>query len=510
MSFLASFVTGFATQAQKDIEERDKELRDEATMRWNVLLKEREKATLRAEKRKDELETVARQLAAYGQGMLSKEQITAALASGTGEALIETLQKIKTPLTEAQAKSLIKVEPGQELPSPEDYIKEATTLKPGQAATPSPEQMRGAFGLPTRAYEQSLKSASAQTGVSTEDIYRTKLPDSKVFKAVVDLTAVGVEKEKGYDAELSAARLRSARADALFNEASKSGNTAAIDAARAKAQEAQSDLDLLLSKKEGTPKEKIKADPQTAINENVMASIELRTRANNLMMSGDNDSKEEAKKLLQYSKYYDDQANKIYESIPRAKKEGEQPDTFKNLATFRSGFNTVTNNVMRSVQSSIGGTNFVPVTNPDGTQSLMYTGTDPKAWDKIYNARSEQYKAYVQTVAKQTGGRIPPGLTIAASEFGVDITPEGQVTVKRMGKEEGLPQSGTAPAAPGLGARAKPAATAPAAAASAADPIPTKTENGKTVIDGTKLVAGKKYMDPNTKQVKTWNGTRFE
>jgi len=30
MSFLASFVTGFATQATKDIEERDKELRDEA------------------------------------------------------------------------------------------------------------------------------------------------------------------------------------------------------------------------------------------------------------------------------------------------------------------------------------------------------------------------------------------------------------------------------------------------------------------------------------------------
>jgi hypothetical protein len=510
MSFLASFVTGFATQAQKDIEERDKELRDEATMRWNSLLKEREKAKLRVEKRSEEIDEVVRKARALG--ITDEKQLVALVSSGLASETLEKMTSMKEKLTADKMQQLIKVEPDQEIPTLAEFRKKATELQPGTIAPPSDRQMTSIFGLKSTAYEQGLKSASAQTGVGLEEIYKTKLPEVPVVRAIVDLTALGTEKEKGYDAELSAARLRSARADALFNAASKSGDTAAIDEARAKAQEAQSDLDILLSKQKGTPQDKpIKADPRDAINENVMASVQLRTRANNLMMFGDNDSKEEAKKLLQYSKYYEDQAEGIRKSIPKDKKEDEQPDTFKNLATFRSGFNTVTNNVMRSVQSSIGGTNFVPVANPDGTQSLMYTGTDPKAWDKIYSARSEQYKAYVQTVAKQTGGRIPPGLTIAASEFGVDITPEGQVTVRRMGKEEGLalPPSGTTPAAPGLGARAKPAATAPAAA-SGADPIPTKTENGKTVIDGTKLVAGKKYMDPNTKQVKTWNGTRFE
>jgi hypothetical protein len=477
MSFLASFVTGFATQAQKDIEERDKELRDEATMRWNSLLKEREKAKLRVEKRSEEIDELARKLRAYG--VTDENQIVAAISSGTAPEIVEKLSSMKEGLTSSRVQQLIKVEAGQEIPTLAEFRKKATELQPGMTAAPSEEQMRGAFGLKTRAYEQSLKSASAQTGVGLEEIYKTKLPEVPVVRAIVDLTALGTEKEKEYDAELSAARLRSARADALFNAASKSGDTAAIDEARAKAQEAQSDLDILLSKQRGTPEDKpIKPDPKEAINESVMASVQLRTRANNLMMSGNIEDKKEAEKLLQYSDYYQKQANKIYDSIPKAKKEGEQPDTFKNLATFRSGFNTVTNNVMRSVQSSIGGTNFVPVANPDGTQSLMYTGTDPKAWDKIYNARSEHYKAYVQTVAKQTGGRIPPGLTIAASEFGVDITPEGQVTVKRMGKEEGLalPQSGTAPAAPGLGARAKPAATAPAT---------TSTSNTATV--GTKV-----------------------
>ena len=57
MSFLASFATGFATQATKDIEERDKELREKADKYWEALLKEREKATLRADKRVEELTT---------------------------------------------------------------------------------------------------------------------------------------------------------------------------------------------------------------------------------------------------------------------------------------------------------------------------------------------------------------------------------------------------------------------------------------------------------------------
>jgi hypothetical protein len=193
MSFLASFVTGFATQAQKDIEERDKELRDEATMRWNNLLKEREKSKLRAEKRGEEIDDLARKMKAYG--ITDENQIVAALSSGTAPEIVESLTKMKERLTPARAAELIKVEPGQEIPTLAAFREKVTTLQPGVAAKPSEEQMTGAFGLRTRAFEQGLKSASAQTGVSIEDIYKTKLAEIPTVAATVNLSSLMSDKQ---------------------------------------------------------------------------------------------------------------------------------------------------------------------------------------------------------------------------------------------------------------------------------------------------------------------------
>jgi hypothetical protein len=193
MSFLASFVTGFATQAQKDIEERDKELRDEATMRWNNLLKEREKSKLRAEKRGEEIDDLARKMKAYG--ITDENQIVAALSSGTAPEIVESLTKMKERLTPARAAELIKVEPGQEIPTLAAFREKATTLQPGAAAKPSEEQMTGAFGLRTRAFEQGLKSASAQTGVGMEDIYKTKLAEIPTVAATVNLSSLMSDKQ---------------------------------------------------------------------------------------------------------------------------------------------------------------------------------------------------------------------------------------------------------------------------------------------------------------------------
>lgn len=193
MSFLASFVTGFATQAQKDIEERDKELRDEATMRWNNLLKEREKSKLRAEKRGEEIDDLARKMKAYG--ITDENQIVAALSSGTAPEIVESLTKMKERLTPARAAELIKVEPGQEIPTLAAFREKVTTLQPGAAAKPSEEQMTGAFGLRTRAFEQGLKSASAQTGVSIEDIYKTKLAEIPTVAATVNLSSLMSDKQ---------------------------------------------------------------------------------------------------------------------------------------------------------------------------------------------------------------------------------------------------------------------------------------------------------------------------
>ena len=206
MSFLASFVTGFATQAQKDIEERDKELRDEATMRWNNLLKEREKSKLRAEKRGEEIDDLARKMKAYG--ITDENQIVAALSSGTAPEIVESLTKMKERLTPARAAELIKVEPGQEIPTLATFREKATTLQPGAAAKPSEEQMTGAFGLRTRAFEQGLKSASAQTGVGMEDIYKTKLAEIPTVAATVNLSSLMSEKQANMASRIDALRMQ--------------------------------------------------------------------------------------------------------------------------------------------------------------------------------------------------------------------------------------------------------------------------------------------------------------
>jgi hypothetical protein len=473
MSFLASFVTGFATQATKDIEERDKELRDEATMRWNSLLKEREKASLRAEKRKEDIESQARQLAAYGKGMITEQQIVAIINSGAGSAVIEQLKELKSPLTKEQAGKLVQVEEGQNVSSLPDYIKQVTELKPGAVSAPSEDQMRGAFGLRTRAFEQGLKSASAQTGVSIEDIYKTKLGDMPTIKAIVDLTSLYAEKEPGYDKELSAAKLAVHRAE-------MSGDPEAI-------QKATAVRDSLI--KAGTPAKAVELDdPKDTINKLVSASDLLTFKASELRSIGGQENVANASQLDQFAKQYTKQAKDLFDKIPR-KADAPSDDPFKNLGTFRSDFRGMFSTATEAAQTRIGGSGFVPSVNPvTGDRLLTYTGTDPKAWEAIYEERRKLATDYVNSAVK-LAGKVPPGMIQAASGMGIDITQDGKVTVKRLGKEAGnIPES--TPATP------KPSGVAAARAPSTRTIVRTGTvqsgpDKGRKVIeysDGTREI----------------------
>jgi hypothetical protein len=438
MSFLASFVTGFATQATKDIEERDKELRDEATMRWNSLLKEREKATLRAEKRKEEIDTYARQLSSLGQGMFSEQQIVAAIASGNAKEIVESLTNIKTKLTSEQAGKLIQVSPDQEVPTLAKFKEQTTELQLGMTKAPSEDQMRGAFGLRTRAFEQGLKSASAQTGVSMEDIYKTKLGDIPAIKATVDLTATASPKEftgDPYARRIAELRLASATAKNQGLDAT------AID----------KELTLLVEQEQiGKPaKEQPKPNPMDQVNALIHEGTLLERRARELLSSGNKDSIAEANKLLAERKAKDKEAADIYNRIPRKSDTPPAEDPFKNLATFRSDFRGIFSTATEAAQTRIGGSGFVPSVNPiTGDRTLTYTGTDPKAWDTIYEERRKLATNYVNTVVQQAG-KVPPAMIVAASGMGIDITRDGKVSVQRLGKEAGnIPESTPATAAP--------------------------------------------------------------
>jgi hypothetical protein len=440
MSFLASFVTGFATQATKDIEERDKELRDEATMRWNSLLKEREKATLRADKRKEEIDTYARQLSSLGQGMLTEQQIVAAIASGNAKEIVESLTSIKTKLTSEQAKKLIQVGEDQEVPTLAKFKEQTTELQPGMTKAPSEDQMRGAFGLRTRAFEQGLKSASAQTGVSMEDIYKTKLGDIPAIKATVDLTSVIAPKEftgDPYAREIAELRLAGATAKSQGDDIA----AAAID----------KKLKLLVEQEQvgKPPKEQPKPNPMDQVNALIHEGTLLERRARELMSSGNKDDIAEANKLLDQRKAKDKEASDIFKRIPRTSDVPTAEDPFKNLATFRSDFRGMFSTATEAAQTRIGGSGFVPSVNPvTGDRTLTYTGTDPKAWDAIYEERRKLATNYVSTVVQQAG-KVPPAMIVAASGMGIDITKDGKVSVQRLGKEAGnIPESTPATAAP--------------------------------------------------------------
>ncbi len=191
MSFLASFVEGFATQASKDIEERDKELRNDAKIAWDSLLKEREKAKLRAEKRGEELDEKARQLRAFG---LNDQQIVSIYTSGLADETLKKLSEMKDKLTPERAAQLVTIQPGQEIPSVEALRTSITELQPG-TATPSATQSRTLFGLPSTAYEQQEKELAARYGVSPSEVRKTKLAEIPSVATKIDLTSLMSEKQ---------------------------------------------------------------------------------------------------------------------------------------------------------------------------------------------------------------------------------------------------------------------------------------------------------------------------
>jgi hypothetical protein len=167
------------------------------------------------------------------------------------------------------------------------------------------------------------------------------------------------------------------------------------------------------------------------------------------MSSGNKDDIAEANKLLDQRKAKDKEASDIFKRIPRTSDVPTAEDPFKNLATFRSDFRGMFSTATEAAQTRIGGSGFVPSVNPvTGDRTLTYTGTDPKAWDAIYEERRKLATNYVSTVVQQAG-KVPPAMIVAASGMGIDITKDGKVSVQRLGKEAGnIPESTPATAAP--------------------------------------------------------------
>jgi hypothetical protein len=222
----AAFLTGAATKATSLIEERDKEIQDDITLKINEMYKSAQETKKKAETRADKLREFASQLKALG---FSDDEAVAVISSG--EANTENVINLATekakvsPVTAEERTGLL---PGGVKSMPggiQEFIRKQTTPVVPEGATLFPrDQMRGAFGLPTDAATRTTKSLLARTGMTEEQLLG-RLPEQELSSIELDLSVFSTEKTKTLAQRLDAERV------ALF-EAEEAGNSEAADTAR--------------------------------------------------------------------------------------------------------------------------------------------------------------------------------------------------------------------------------------------------------------------------------------
>lgn len=242
----SAFITGAATKATSLIEERDKEIQDDIAVKLNEMYKSAEGEKKKAETRRDKLRDYASQLKALG---FSDDETITILSSGSGNAenvITLATEKAKTsPITAAERTGLL---PGGVKSIPggiEEFIRTRTTPVAPEGATLFPaEQMRGAFGLPTRAAEATTKSFMARAGMTEQEMLG-RLPAEELSSVQLDLSVFGTENTKTLAQRLDRERV------ALF-EAEQAG-----DEEEAKVRRRNID-GLVRAKKEGAAGEEVK------------------------------------------------------------------------------------------------------------------------------------------------------------------------------------------------------------------------------------------------------------
>lgn len=462
MSFLASFVEGFATQASKDIEERDKELRNDAKIAWDSLLKEREKAKLRAEKRGEELDEKARQLRAFG---LNDQQIVAIYTSGLADETLKKLSEMEVKLTPERSARLVTIQPGQEVPSFEALKTSITELKPG-TATPSATQSRTLFGLPSTAYEQQEKELAARYGVSPSEVRKTKLGEMPSVAAKIDLTSLMSEKQAGMAKSIDLQELELSRLRRTVGE-----NHPDYIAAK---NELDADKKIHSKSFEKPPSEKEIYEQRYYGYFNQAANTTDPVERDRLFAKG-KDLQERVRLLERKS----DTDNKI------------TPTSFSTLVSraFHAGAS--------EGASKIGSANFRDVPNMQGGVDRVFTPTNPQAQAYGTALGHKQVQMQIEVYKDPKTGAYPKDLVVALATIpGVTIV-NGQPVFKNLEEATAAAQVSAKPAAaPGLGARSqpKPATQAPATAEAKQMPTGTKLTEYANAHFGGDVTKAKDYL----------------
>lgn len=172
----SAFVTGFANKASDLIEERDKEIQDTIKVQLAEMSKSRKDALQRARTREEEQLAAAMQLRNYGVDYGAIEKI---IKSGTAENIVDMLSKEQQAGTLTPERVRRFIGPGGTEKTREEVIasikKMNTPVRPADRVNLDTE-MQGAFGLPSRAGKQQVKSTLATLGLTQEELESTELP----------------------------------------------------------------------------------------------------------------------------------------------------------------------------------------------------------------------------------------------------------------------------------------------------------------------------------------------
>lgn len=170
-----SFLGGFAESASQSIEQQNKEIRDRALLEFDRLNKQATEQEEKNKTRREELRETASLLSSYrGKNNVgfTQEQIIGLLQNpAVAKRVIGTIDKKIDSLNEVDFSELFKVASQKTDMTLDQYIARATTApavteedKKSKAA-----EMTGAFGLPTRAYQQAEARFGAATGRSVAE-----------------------------------------------------------------------------------------------------------------------------------------------------------------------------------------------------------------------------------------------------------------------------------------------------------------------------------------------------
>ena len=191
----SAFIAGAATEANKMIDERDKEIRDTTVNQLNSYYKKALETKKLAETRREQLREYANQLQSFQLAdgtRLTEGQIIDLLQSPkNAQDVIEMFGSAAKEgrLSKEQFERVVERKPGEKR-SLTEFVQKQTTpavTEPGLGFAEQAKQTRGAFGLSSeREDARTQQEFLAKSGMTEQELRATELPKGEVTKTAID------------------------------------------------------------------------------------------------------------------------------------------------------------------------------------------------------------------------------------------------------------------------------------------------------------------------------------